>query len=101
MSNETPVVGTIGLKIWIDAGLDISGATLIQLRYNKPDGSAGNFSGTYEFRDPDHGAFYITTSATDIDQAGAWTFQLYVESGGNKFYGTKVKTEKFVEQLGT
>jgi len=101
MAEETPIVGTIGLKIWVNAGLDISGANLIKLRYIKPDGTAGNFTGTYELRGTDHGAFYITTSATDIDVTGAWKFSLYVEIGPNRFYGTEVKTERFKAQMPT
>lgn len=98
---DTPIVGTIGLEIWIESGIDISTATVIQLRYNKPDGTAGFFAGTYELIGGLHGAKYTTTSANDIDQEGKWTFQLYVEIGSNRFYGTAVKTEKFVAAIPT
>ena len=101
MATETPVVGTIGLKIAIEADLDISTASVIHLRYNKPDNSAGYFTGTYELAGGKHYGYFITTSATDIDQAGKWVFQLYVESGLNRFYGTAVKTEKIVEPIAT
>ena len=102
MAEETPIVGTIGLKIWIASGFDISTATLIQLRYVKPDGIAGNFTGIYEAdEDGAHGAYYTTVNVTDIDVAGAWAFSLYIESGPNRFYGTTVKTEKFKEQMAT
>jgi hypothetical protein len=101
MAEETPVVGTIGLKIRVNVGLDVSTATLLQLRYIKPDGAPGNFVGTYELDGTEHKVFYTTTSESDIDQEGRWTFQAYVESGANRFYGTEVKTEKFKAQMAT
>ena len=99
MATETPIVGTIGLKISVAVGLDVSGAQTKELKYMKPDGTTGTFSGLYEFAGGDHRVYYVTTSANDIDQEGRWTFQAYVESGINRFHGTQVKTEKFVTQL--
>jgi hypothetical protein len=102
---EQPIVGTVGLRIRADVGFDISGATKYELHYHKPDGTYGVFVGAYElYSDPvdgedKHTVAYTTLSANDIDQAGRWTFQAYVEMGSNKFWGTPDKTERFIEKL--
>lgn len=101
MADEIPIVGTIGLEIAVDVDLDVSTATLLQLRYTKPDGTFGFFLGIYELQGTKNVVKYITTADTDIDQEGKWIFQVYVESGTNRFYGTEVKTEKFKIKMPT
>ena len=104
-TKETPIVGTIGLRIRADVGFDISGATLFELHYHKPDGTYGMFTGEYElYTDPvdsedKHTVAYTTLSPDDIDQEGRSTFQAYVEMGSNKFWGTPDKTEQFKNKL--
>jgi len=101
MNNKKLYVGTIGLNIKIDAGLDISTATLIEIRYTAPDGTLGAFTAVYATEDSKHYGVYTTTSATDIDQEGRYLFQLYVEIGGNVFYGTEVRSDKFYTPMPT
>lgn len=104
-TEETPIVGTIGLVIRGDAGFDISEATLFELHYVKPDGTYGEFTGGYEYvaatvtEDEKHTVAYTTLSSDDIDQEGRWTFQVYVEMGTNKFWGTPDKTDRFKNKL--
>ena len=99
MVTKTPIVGTIGLKIKIDADFDISTADPLQLHYCKPDGTLGSFNAVYELDSGKHYAVYVTTSGSDIDQEGKWTFQIYVEMGANTFWGTAVRTERFRNKL--
>jgi hypothetical protein len=71
-------VGDVGTKIRLDAGQDISSASLIQLKYKKPSGETGTWTGTLEGTDY---AYYITQAASepDLDENGRWQIQLYVE----------------------
>jgi hypothetical protein len=101
MNNKKLYVGTIGLNIKIEAGLDITTATLIEIRYTAPDGTLGTFNAVYEFEGGKHYGVYTTTSASDIDQEGRYIFQLYVEIGSNIFYGTEVRSDKFYTPMPT
>ena len=98
-TKERPVVGTIGLKIKVDTGFDISGGGTFELHYIKPDGTYGTFVSTYELDGAKHSIVYTTLSANDIDQEGRWIFQAYVEMGSSRFWGTPDKTERFVNKL--
>lgn len=76
--------GDIGRKFILDADEDISAATILQLKYIKPDGITGTWDGSVE---KSHYAFYITQDADDLDQTGKWRIQLYVEIDGAKIHG--------------
>ncbi len=73
----------IGQTITLEAGQDISSATLLQLKYKKPDGTTGTWTGTLVGVD----AAYYTTVLNDLDQTGNWEIQLYMEMGGAKIHG--------------
>lgn len=64
----------IGTKIRLNAGSVISAATLIQIKYKKPNGDIGTWTAVLE--GTDYG-YYITTT-NDLDQTGKWEVQLYV-----------------------
>jgi hypothetical protein len=75
--------GDIGRKLMLDAGEDISRASLVRLEHIKPDGTADYWAGSI---DNQYG-YYITQSADDLDQSGEWYIQLYVEMDGDKIRG--------------
>ena len=68
-------VGAIGQKIVLDVGVDISAATTKQIKYQKPNGTTGNWTAAEETTTS---ISYTTTAATDLDVDGTWRFQAYV-----------------------
>ena len=72
----------------LDVETDISEATVIKIKYKKPNGDQG-FWGA-EKKDATK-IFYLTGSG-DLDSAGIWDMQAYVESPGWKLHG---KVDKF------
>jgi hypothetical protein len=73
-SSNKVYVGDIGTEIILDAKEDISTATTVEIRYKKPDGTTGAWTGAVY--DTTKGR-YVTVSG-DLDQAGSWYLQLYV-----------------------
>lgn len=71
-------VGDIGTVIALDAKVDLTNATVLEIKYFKPDGSgSGKWTATI---DPQNNTIATyTTADSDLDVAGVWTFQLYVE----------------------
>lgn len=84
MSLSKMYKGDIGRKFILDADENITTATVVELRYIKPDGTTGTWSGSVENLKY---AFYITQDANDLDQTGTWRVQLYVEIDGAKIHG--------------
>lgn len=78
-------VGDIGVKIVLDVGTDISSATVLKIYYQKPDGTSGSWDASLE--SDNQSISYTTTTANDLDQAGTWELQSYVEDGGYKGRG--------------
>lgn len=76
-------IGEIGTDIILETGQTITTADVLQIKYQKPDGTTGAWTGTIS------GTTKVkyTLSNGDIDQAGVWTFQAYVEVSGGKWHG--------------
>lgn len=64
-------VDTVGLKIRVDAGRDITGATPTELHVKKPDGTTATWSATIA----DSNYLEYTTLAGDLDQSGTYRLQ--------------------------
>ena len=85
-------VGDIGAIIGIDlAGtVNLAAATAVYIKYRKPNGDEGTWTGTV------NGEIiqYTTTAATDVDQYGVWimqaTFELPTWSGSSKMVAIPV-----------
>lgn len=80
--------GTVGLRIRVSLGIDISGAGEARIRYVKPDGTTtGEWVATIE--NATTGViYYDTTAAADLDQAGTWKINgIWDPDGDNIFYG--------------
>ena len=65
----------------LNTGTDLTGTT-VRIRYIKPDGTTGTFSGSISGEQVTH---KFTTS--DIDQTGTWFFQAEVTSGTDLLVG--------------
>lgn len=76
-------IGEVGTDIILETGKALAGATLLNIKYQKPDGTTGSWTGTIDTATK----VKYTLSSGDIDQAGVWTFQAYVEVAGGKWYG--------------
>jgi len=66
-------VNTIGVKIVLDAGSDLSTATLAKIKFQCPDKTTGEWVGTVEGST----VWYITRSG-DLSLIGRWKLQIYV-----------------------
>ena len=84
-------VGDIGTIIELDSGVALAGASPLQIKYEKPDGTT---RGAWTASIYDTTKAKYATLANDLDQAGVWTFQIYAEgltgwSGhGEEYYRT-------------
>lgn len=85
MSSETKAhVGAIGFEIFVETFLDLTGATVCELRCEAPSGATKTFTATpHSISGPRgrtrYGARYITINAADLDEAGDWNVQAYAE----------------------
>lgn len=71
------------VRIELDTGLDLTDATLTQIRYIKPDGlTKGAWTA-----EVDGSILWYKTTTSDIDQSGDWQIQAYVEVGSDKYSG--------------
>jgi len=80
---ETFVGDTV--KLTIDCHLDISGYLTKLIKYKKPDGTTGCW--TSAICPADNTCMTYTTLVTDLDVAGLWFIQAYVEGGGAYLHG--------------
>jgi hypothetical protein len=73
-------LGDVGVEFAWDVGEDVSAATVHKLKYQKPTGAVGEFAATVS------GTMlrYTTTLATELDVAGSWGMQAYIEMPGWK-----------------
>ena len=89
--------GQTELKLRVDVGVDIQGATSTLIKYKKPDGSTGSFAASIE--DAFEGIiFYDVLSSNDLDVVGKWTFWAYIVFlNGNEAPGCPYTLEVFEE----
>ncbi len=69
--------------ITLDTGITLSGATVTQIKYVKPNGSKGVFEATVT--DSTKLTYQFTNE--DLDKSGLWKFQAYVVIGGLNAFG--------------
>ena len=95
MTNTIIHVGDVGtifrLTVTEDddtTAVNVSGASVKKFYFAKPDGTKVNK--TAEFNtDGTDGKLKYTAVAGDIDTAGRWQVQAYVEIGAAKYWSTK------------
>jgi uncharacterized phiE125 gp8 family phage protein len=80
-------VGETGTDITLNCGSDISLATVSNIKYTKPSGATGTWTGAV------YNLNYVkyTTIVTSFDIAGVWKLQAYVESPTWTGYGEAVE----------
>jgi hypothetical protein len=77
------------IDIVLDTGQDLVSATVTNIKYIKPDGTTGTWTG----------AAYDSTKVKyevqpgDLDDIGLWTLQAIVTIGGRTGYGDLVKMQ--------
>lgn len=71
----------------LDTNVDLSSATTTNIKYTKPDGSEGTFTGIAY--DTTKVKYEVQTN--DLDDIGVWKFQTVVVIGGRTGYGEIVK----------
>lgn len=90
-----PQKGDIGTAIDYNAGESIADATVIKLKYKRPDGTSGEWTATLEGTNK---ARYITLAAGDLPTIGSYAIQLYIESPGWSGHG-KIRSMGVGENL--
>ena len=65
------------LRLKVDTGVDITGATTRLIKYKKPDATAGQFIATAD-TPTTAGIIYYDFVNTELDQEGVWTMWSYV-----------------------
>jgi hypothetical protein len=70
---HTGDIGSV-IRIVPETETDLSSAVSAEIRYKKPNGTTGSWEATIV----DGGVQYVT-QADDIDVAGTWYFQVYVD----------------------
>ena len=80
-------VGDIGVQFRLDAKKDISTNTSLGVRYRKPDGTTGLWTGTI------FGTDYVTytTVSGDLDLSGVWVLQIYIVTSNYTAHGKKAQ----------
>lgn len=66
--------GDVGTKLQMNAGCDISSASVLKIKYSKPNGNRGEWNATLAGTSS---AYYVTKSG-DLNAVGLWRIQLYV-----------------------
>src|SRR5262245_28903947 len=82
-------VGDVGTVIEVtlyedDDLIDLSGATVKQLRLQKPDGTVDTKTALFSTDGTDGKVRYVM-QADDLDQAGDWRLQVYIETPAGKW----------------
>ena len=76
-------MNTVGKKITLNVGMDISGASALRIYYQKPSGTKGHWTAMAESaRSISH-----TLAASDLDEAGVWKVQPYTVVDDKETYG--------------
>jgi hypothetical protein len=77
----------------LDTGISLTGASVTKILYKKPSGLKGSWNATATGT-----VLSYQLQNGDIDEAGLWSIQAYVEIGGKKAYG-KESTIYFEKSL--
>ena len=84
---ETFVNDTV--KLTVDANIDVSGYTTLQIRYKKPDGTTGCWDAA--LCPTDNNCITYTCAYGDLDQEGEWLIQGVALAAGVRLTGRWAK----------
>lgn len=76
-------IGDEGTTFVLDCGQDISDATVRKIKVRKPDGTEVDWTATASGSN----AIQYSTGSTDLNLAGKWKLQAYIEMPGWKGLG--------------
>lgn len=79
-------VGDIGTEIVLDCGQTITGATKLEIVARRPDGTNVTWTASADTTT----AIKYATQANDLNQAGDWKLQAYIETASWKGRGAIV-----------
>lgn len=66
------------VKLILDTDIDVTVYTSVSVRYRKPDGTSGLWTGVVDSENDDRILYYTTVD--DLDVEGKWAVQAQVES---------------------
>lgn len=81
------------IRININTGIDISGYSILCIKYRKPDGTTGAWTATIDPTDSTR--MYYDCDTEDIDIAGEWVIQASVEEGALQLNGRWVRFDVY------
>jgi hypothetical protein len=64
------------LRIHLTTNVDITGASVTQIKYKKPSDTTGNWTATVD--DATVGSMYYDLTGTELDEVGTWILWAYV-----------------------
>ena len=101
MPLETIHMGVIGLALELEvldetgAAVNLSAASVLQLKLRAPGGNTETYTAVLSGDGTDGKMRYVTTSTEDLDAAGTWTKQGYIEVGTFKGYTSRSTFEVY------
>ena len=72
----------VGIAITVATGITLTGATTTQLKVKKPSGATATWTATISGTNLNY-----TTVANDLNEAGRYFLQAFVQTGGQTLYG--------------
>lgn len=76
-------------SVILDTEYDISGATVLKIKYKKPNGVSGEWTGTLNGQK----IVYDVVSENDLNVSGRWELQAFATIGGKNIYGESTQME--------
>ena len=67
------------LTLILDTGVTLTGATSVLIKYEKPSGATGSWTGTISSSSAQWIEYEV--QANDLDEAGDWVFWAYLTDG--------------------
>ena len=86
---ETFVGDTVNISL--GTGVDLTTATVLLIKYRKPDDSVGSWVPILDGSE----AVQFNTITSTLDQRGTWTLQAYAEFGAARLHGKWVEMKVF------
>ena len=75
----------IGIEIELNVATDISGATIRKIKFKRPNGTIGVWDASAKSST----SIAYVTKGGDLNNAGIWTLQAYIEKATWKLHGNK------------
>lgn len=96
---ETFVCDNVDIIVY--TGITLTGATVLLIKYRKPDGETGAWTAAIVGGQPMY--MHYVTQYGDLDQNGIWQLQAYAVVGGNagngKIVDVKVKSPIALDEV--